>query len=143
MIGIGAGSPGRGVASTISHTLRKTVAGRHSVRGVTNIFGRLAKCATCSGSLVIGSKARAKSSTFRYLKCANAVNGLCADKHYHRVDHAETDILRFLGELKLAELRQEDDPATPILAEIDNRTAKRQRMQTALTRLRFSSPVNR
>lgn len=111
------------------------VNGRHSVHGFTNIFGRLAVCATCGGSMVIGSKARAKSSTFRYLKCANMVNGLCGETHFHRVDHAETDFLRFLGELVLAEQHDANDPATPIITEIDNRTAERERMQTALTTL--------
>lgn len=110
-----------------------TVNGRHSEHGFVNIFGTLARCATCGGRMSIRDKARSDQSHFKYLGCYAATHGKCDEKHYHRLDIAERDFLRLMGEAVITETPEEDDPAASILDSIAQKTAEREQRQAAHT----------
>jgi hypothetical protein len=110
--------------AAIDQRQRGVVRSRHSSSGFPNLFGKIARCAKCGGSMTIRDKARADKSHFKYLGCSLAVSGQCDERHYHRLDLAEANFLRFFDEAIIGEIPEKDDPIIPVIANIDNLTAE-------------------
>jgi DNA invertase Pin-like site-specific DNA recombinase len=85
-------------------------AGRNPSSGFTNLFGELARCASCCGIMKIRGKNR---YGHKYLGCSNAgINGGCKHGRYYRVDKYERIILQICGDLAWGDdLEATDQPS--------------------------------
>lgn len=102
------------------------LAGGRNGQNITNLFGKLAVCASCKGRMIVVQRGRL--GTFHYMGCSLAKTGSCSAKGYFRLDKIEAQFASTFATIMHTPETPDDDTA-PLRAMISEAQAQAERLE--------------